>query len=194
MEAIELAGNAIGATLLKVIGYVYVEQAEKMLGFKHSIGAGLGFTDMKRRGHEMANKFRVVKSAYKTYKTAKKMEEQKDNNGNDEEKKQDIDETKPMMGMIETLWNYSVIDVEGTIRSACHKLDKDCSVSAKVRETRAKGLLEMGKIFMNRGVDAEEGLKAFEKQMKEGIEMSKNIEEHMKQQEQQEQQQQQQGQ
>ena len=38
--------------------------------FKHSVGAGLGLTALHRRGHDMANKFRVVKSAYKTYKSA----------------------------------------------------------------------------------------------------------------------------
>merc|ERR550525_2257028 len=31
-EVTELAGNAVGATLLKVIGYVYLEQSQKMLG------------------------------------------------------------------------------------------------------------------------------------------------------------------
>merc|ERR1712130_1057004 len=73
-EAIELSRNAIGATLLKVIGYVYMEQAAKILGFEHSVGAGLGLTEMKRRGHVIANKFRMMHSAFNTYKTAKKLE------------------------------------------------------------------------------------------------------------------------
>merc|ERR1711879_530912 len=71
-EVTELAANAVGATLLKVIGYVYLEQSQKMLGFKHSVGAGLGFTAFKRRGHDMANKYRVAKSAFKTMKNAVK--------------------------------------------------------------------------------------------------------------------------
>merc|ERR1712113_1297172 len=105
----------------------------------------------------------------------KKSEEKEQGCDNNEQKKKDsIDETTHMMPLIETLWNYSVIDIESTLRSACHKLDKDSSVSAKVRETRARGLYEMGKIFDAKGVSAQEGLKVFQEQMKEGIEMSKN--------------------
>merc|ERR1712157_368817 len=108
----------------------------------------------------------MLHSAYNTYKTAKKLDESKNNDdGDDEEKK--LDDTKPMMGMIETLWNYTVIDVEETLRSVCHKLDKDSSVSSEVREQRAKGLYELGKIFDAKGVDKSVGLAEFEKQMKE---------------------------
>merc|ERR1719148_256925 len=88
--------------------------------------------------------------------------------------------------MIETLWNVSVLDIESTLRRACHKLDKDASVSAEVRVSRAKGLWQMGRIFEEKGVSAEEGLAAFEKQMMEGMEVAQNIEKHRKQQEEEE--------
>ena len=186
-EADELSRNAVGATLLKVIGYVYMEQAAKILGFEHSVGAGLGFTEMKRRGHQIANKVRLIGSAYSAYKTAKKMDPMnnvvhKDGDEN-EEKKEELDETAPLMGMIEMAFIYTTIDVESTLRKVCHKIDKDASVDMKQREKRAKALYELGKIFDAKGVDKSVGLSEFEKQMKEGIEMSKNIEKHKKEQE-----------
>lgn len=163
------------------------------------MGAGLGLTSLHRRGHDMANKFRVVKSAYKTYKSAQmeetKEKEKKNENvdtgdGAEEKKKDEVEEMvdrMPVIGMIETLWNLSVIDIEGTLRSACHKLDKDSSVSKEVRVQRARGLLEMGKIFDAKGVEAEEGLKEIGSQLMAEMEVSRNREEYLKEQEQNEQ-------
>ena len=96
---------------------------------------------------------------------------------NDEEQKGDG--TQPMIGMIETLWNLSVIDIEGTLRSACHKLDKDCSVSKEQRVERAKALYEIGTIFDAKGVEAEEGLKAIGDQLKQEMEASKQREQYL---------------
>jgi len=178
-EAKELSTNVVGATLLKVIGYVYMEQAAKILGFEHSVGAGLGFTEMKRRGHQIANKMRLIGSAYSAYKSAKKMEPEMMNGDETEEKKEDV-AVEPIMGMIEMAFMYTTIDVENTLRKVCHKINKDASVDMKQRDERAKGLYELGKIFDAAGVEKSVGLLDFEKQMKEGIEMSKNIEKHRK--------------
>ncbi len=218
-EADELTQNGtnpVGATLLKVIGYVYLEESQKMLGFKHSVGAGLGVNSWRRRGHDMANRFRVVKAAYKTYKSAgaeaseqMKREEDaemkrakelskatfaaehggalpndaKDNEengdgGGSEEKKEDLPGADAMMGMIETMWNLSVIDIEGTLRKACHKIDKDSSVSKEQRVLRAKALCELGRIFDAKGVEAKQGLKAIGEQLAEQAGIARNIQEH----------------
>ena len=70
----ELSSSLFGGTLLKVIGYIYEEQAQKYLGFNHSVAAGVGLSVVKRKGHILATKYRVLKSAIKTYKIVKKMD------------------------------------------------------------------------------------------------------------------------
>merc|ERR1712039_285806 len=164
-----------------------MEQAAKILGFEHSVGAGLGLTEMKRRGHQIANKMRLIGSAYSAYKKAKKMDPNLMNgddvihkDGDEEKKEMDDVPVEPIMGMIEIAFMYTTIDVESTLRKVCHKIDKDASVDMKQRELRAKGMYELGKIFDANGVEKKVGLLDFEKQMKEGIEMSKNIEKHRK--------------
>ncbi|GBG28648.1 DnaJ family protein [Hondaea fermentalgiana] len=258
-EAKELSASPFGGTLLSVIGYVYVEQSEKMLGFKHSIGAGLGFTEMKRRGHVMATKYRVARSAYRTYRVAKKIEKKeqeklknktprdpdasptspdasgnaesksdktssaagaaaeatgatgatagapsapaadtaangaeesakkKPTEGADAEEEVQTDDEEGMaesfMGMIETLWNMSVLDIESTLRKACRKIFKDASVKLEVRILRARGLEIMGRIFQASGISAEEGLGAFQAQMKEQMDAAKTAQKYHQEQE-----------
>ena len=87
---------------------------------------------------------------------------------------------------LETLWNMSVIDIEGTLRKACHKLDKDSSVSKEHRVQRAKGLYELGMIFDAKGVEAEEGLKEIGNQLEQEMQFSKNKEEYLKKEQEQE--------
>jgi len=209
-EAQELSGSPFGGTLLNVIAYVYIEQAEKQLGFKHSLGAGLGITDLKRRGHVLATKYRVAKSAYKTYKVAKKMEKKeqmkekerqkiveaekkalgiseaesaktaegnvpKDDEGDADEENEEFDEEglESFTGMLETLWNISVIDVESTLRKVCRKLFKDASVTSQEHFERARGLELVGRVFQAKGISAEEGLGAFSAQIKEQMDAAK---------------------
>jgi len=53
-----------------------------------------------------------------------------------------------MMQMMEALWKISVVDIESTIRSACHKLLHDKSVPPEVISLRAKALAGVGQVFM----------------------------------------------
>jgi len=278
-EATELSASEFGGTLLSVIGYVYIEQAEKMLGFKHSVGAGIGLTELKRRGHVIGNNYRVARSVYKTYKIAKKYENKKTkevkgvanvdgekpsqgtpetstgpssaadvshvnvgettstkastsspadapsaeasgvptpvqdtkpeaskkgtaNNADaaeekkdapgpaktaHEEMEEDVEDDEmtdegvaSFLGMIETLWNISVIDVESTLRKVCRKLYKDSSVSAETRLARAKALEIMGKKFKEKGLSAEEGLGAFSKKMMDDMNLARETAQNQK--------------
>jgi len=192
-EAKVLATTPFGGTLLGVIAYVYLEQGEKRLGFAHSLGAGFGMTEMRRKGHVVATKYRVARSAYKTYKQAQSLQkkevakqEQKqkvmeeklkahEETGApvEEEEDDDLSGIESMLGMIETLWNLGVIDVESTLRTVCRKVFKDCSISRDIRDQRAKGLLVIGEIFQKNGISTEEGLGAFTNQMKEQVDAAK---------------------
>ena len=54
-----------------------------------------------------------------------------------------------MFSFLETLWKFSVLDIEKTLRSACHKLVHDKSVEKEVISARAQALVIVGTIFMN---------------------------------------------
>lgn len=86
-EAEELAQTGFGAALLKVIGYVYVEQGQQFLGFEHSFGAGIGMGDMRRRGHVLSNNYRMARSALRTYQVSQKMQKKANIKAAEEEAK-----------------------------------------------------------------------------------------------------------
>jgi hypothetical protein len=67
-------------------------------------------------------------------------------------------DSKAVSGLMETLWNYTVVDVESTLRSVCTKVLKDCSVSLEDRIKRAEGLIIIGQVFQSFGRSAEDGL------------------------------------
>ena len=66
-ESQELGKSPMGSTLLSVIGYVYVEQAQSYLRFKHSLAAGLGLVDLKSKRHKLSSKVKMYKSMFKAY-------------------------------------------------------------------------------------------------------------------------------
>ncbi|CAK4726299.1 unnamed protein product [Aphanomyces euteiches] len=61
--------------------------------------------------------------------------------------------------ILETAWNFTVMDVEATLRSVCFKLFKDSSVTAEARIKRAEGLAIIGEIFLASSQTSEAGLK-----------------------------------
>ncbi|ETV98080.1 hypothetical protein H310_09364 [Aphanomyces invadans] len=169
----ELASTAFGGTLIGVVGYVYEEQAHKHLGFRKSVAAGLGLQNVTKSAHVLSTKYKFLSSAVSAYskysKAAKKVEEF-------EKKKQQQTELTPddavcedqlarqlqqetLGGILETAWNFTVMDVEATLRSVCFKLFKDASVSAAQRVKRAEGLAILGEIFLASSQTAEAGLK-----------------------------------
>ncbi|KDO19323.1 hypothetical protein SPRG_15525 [Saprolegnia parasitica CBS 223.65] len=187
--ASELASTAFGGTLIGVVGYVYEEQALKHLGFKKSIAAGLGFKNVAKSAHVLATKYRVVSSAVNAYSVARKAGQEMDKAEKAEAKKKletptkaptepatsddDLEKEKVKRmeemsrklqqetfgSVLEIAWNYTVVDVESTLRNICFKLLKDSGVSAKDRVKRAEGLLIMGEIFMASSQTSEAGLK-----------------------------------
>lgn len=52
-----------------------------------------------------------------------------------------------MMAVIEMMWRVSVVDIESTLRTACHKVLYDHSVDATVRLKRAQAMRIVGEVF-----------------------------------------------
>lgn len=123
------------------------------MGFKSSVGAGMGFGGIASSAHTLANKFRLVSSAIKTFSAAKKA-----NRLQEESKVESSMSPESFESVLETLWNYTVVDVEATLRQVCFKLFKDSSISHEVRTKRAEGLILTAQIFMENAQDSSVGL------------------------------------
>ncbi|KAI8907144.1 X-domain of DnaJ-containing-domain-containing protein [Gorgonomyces haynaldii] len=156
-EAKELSETAFGGTLIGVVGYVYQEQAELFLGFTKSVTAGLGLNNISKSAHVFANQYKVLSSAVKMYNVARKEEaniKKMQETGNPGEMSASSVDT-----LMETLWNFTVLDVENTLRQVCIKVLKDSSIPYETRVKRAEGLYVIGQIFQESQKSAEDALK-----------------------------------
>jgi X-domain of DnaJ-containing len=154
-EAKDLTETAFGGTLIGVLAYIYNEQACSYLGFKSSVGDGMGLGNISSSAHTIGNKFRLVSSAVKTYTAARKEGAKRQQSGAGAEASLS---PESFDSMLETLWNYTVVDVESTLREVCFKLLKDSSVPIETRVKRAQGLLLISQIFMESAQTSDKGL------------------------------------
>jgi hypothetical protein len=154
--------------LILTKGYVYDEQATSFLGFKKSIGAGMGITNLSQSAHVFASKYRVLSSAVKLYKEVSK----------EDPKKAEAEKGVPniteqgLESVLETLWNFTVVDVESTLRGVCTKVLKDSSIPFDDRVKRAEGMLIIGEIFQSLAQSAETGLSELESHLKQSVPIS----------------------
>ena len=95
---------------------------------------------------------------YSTFKAAKAMEEQKAAENlkkSEEEKKQDEERKVPneqdmehmksiSENMIDVAWSMTVLDIEGTLRSAIDKIFRDQKTDKGLKAKRALGLIKLG--------------------------------------------------
>uniref|UniRef100_A0A7S3K2U7 J domain-containing protein n=1 Tax=Aureoumbra lagunensis TaxID=44058 RepID=A0A7S3K2U7_9STRA len=171
-QADDLASTAFGATLLGVIGYVYQVAGTKHLGRHKPLGLEGHFISMKQKAHIFGTKFDAARDVLKvavkssaahsaekraaTYITKPSSENQNISSTETnedarkakafaEQKQQDM-----MLSFLEVMWRITVVDVESTLRGACHKLLYDHSVDLDTRLRRAKGLIILGEVFSSR--------------------------------------------
>lgn len=152
---------------------MYEEQALHFLGFKKSVTAGLGLDNVAQSAHVFASKYKVLSSAVKMYGIAREEERKQmrkaQNPNGPQDPQDDLPNPKAVQGLLETLWNYTVVDVEATLRSVCVKVLKDSSVPFEDRVKRAEGLLLLGEIFKAHASTEEAGLNEFGAKMSMGM-------------------------
>jgi hypothetical protein len=83
-----------------------------------------------------------------------------------------------MGAIIETMWHVSVVDIEATLRSACHKVFKDSGVSADVRNARAEALLILAEAYGEFSQTHESGLAAFRVQLNDEMKAAEEAAKH----------------
>lgn len=163
-EAVEMGKTPFGGTLLKVIGYVYEEQATQKLG-----GLDGFLANLKESLHNMQEKRKLYSNifsvGYAVYKEGQKK---------DPELKDDANTAaeflkRHMQLLIESLWRANVQDIESTLRKVCHKVLNDRSVSPEQRIERGKALMILGIVFTEAGVDQKEGIASITDKITQGI-------------------------
>lgn len=168
-EAKELTSSGLGGAMISLLGNSYMLHAKNYLGFSHSLSAGLGINEMKRKAHVISTQYNLLASAVKGVSKARKeglfkeaMEEGK--------QPEDMDAKKQMDGfliMIDTLWRMTIIDVEKTVGRICSKIFADQGVDRATRTRRAKAILLIGQIFKKHGSKSDEGLREIKSKLQQ---------------------------
>eukprot|EP00474_Spongospora_subterranea_P000612 CRZ01070.1 hypothetical protein [Spongospora subterranea] len=170
-EAKELSASAFGGTLIGVVGYVYQEQALNFLGFRHGVSAGIGINNVKKSAHVLATKYRLMSSAFKAYQASKEAAKQEQSGSHsadaDPQPNSAIPSQEGIDAILETMWNITVYDVEGTLRNVCQKLFQDTSVSIEHRHQRAQGLLIIASTFLKMSQSTTAGLQELKTKMQQ---------------------------
>lgn len=123
----ELSATAFGATLLGVIGFVYELAGQKHIGRNKGSGVQGHLLSLKQKAHIFATKFDTARDFLKVAVKSK---------------------DAAMLSFLEVMWRITVVDVEATLRSACHKILYDTGVTFDKRIERAEKLVSLGGIFL----------------------------------------------
>ena len=144
----DLASNAFGAALLDVVGYAY----EMAGGARAARGAGArGAFALRRRAHALGTRLATARSLGKAggrslaARRAEKREATLDAAAAAASKQKR--ESELTLSMLEVMWRLTVVDVETTLRVACHKVLNDHGAPRETRLARARGLAIVGRAF-----------------------------------------------
>ena len=201
----ELSQSPLACSLLGIIGYIYQEQAKKFLGFEYSFTSGIGLDGFRRYTHSLGTKWKLLASGVKTYRVMKKAQRKMSAAEKKKKRKESVVKTEDskdddavggepdssiediamenISTIIETLWNLNVLDVESTLRKVCAKVLKDGSVSPESRSARAKALLLLGELFLEKAIKSRDGIEQFADKLKDDISAAKRAEKMRKEQE-----------
>lgn len=158
-RAKNLASTPFGEELLHVIGYVYTLAGQKQLGRADNFGLAGHMYSLKQKGHIIGTQFDAfgagVKAAWQQHKVSKEIAQKEqaktsqESNPDAPPPEEDVSQEQraAMMNMLEALWKISVLDIESTVRNACHKLLHDKSVDPTEINRRARALVAVGELF-----------------------------------------------
>lgn len=154
--AADLASNAFGAALLGVVGYAY----EMAGGARAARGAGArGAFALRRRVNALGTRLATAGSIGRAggrsllARGAEKREGRLDAAAAAAAKQQR--EADLTVSMLEVMWRLTVVDVETTLRAACHKVLNDHGASREARVARARGLAIAGRVFRDASAASE---------------------------------------
>ncbi|KAJ3555447.1 hypothetical protein NP233_g12205 [Leucocoprinus birnbaumii] len=145
-EAEDLKLESFGVELLHTIGHVYVMKGTTYLKSRKMLGIPGFWSRLKEKGSVAKDMWGVLGSALSVRDVLQEMEkvQQKGEAGEEELKALEMDMTGKMLL---ASWRGARLEVIQVLREVVDNVLKDSSVSDVVILNRAKGLIDMGKLF-----------------------------------------------
>jgi len=159
-EAAELVHVSFGGRLLRTIGGVYESCAEQFFAsLRGTFTFETQMAQLRESSHKVQAKVQLMSSVCKSGLAFKRMHDSAGGSTNEddqEEKEKAVRETMSSLEdslpvFLQTIWDMSAVDIEGTLRHVCGKVLKDISVPWQIRQRRAAALLRMGRVFRDVG-------------------------------------------
>jgi len=153
IKAASLATTPFGEELLHTIGYTYALAGQKQLGRQAPLGLEGHMLSLKQKGHILGTKFDAFGAGVKAFVSqqraskSEKLETTPEDEAADPDKPVSQDQANLMLDFMTVMWKMSVVDIESTLRSACHKVLHDKAVDKDVITKRATAMAIVGKIF-----------------------------------------------
>jgi len=160
-EASELVHVSFGGRLLRTIGGIYTSVAEQFFTtLRGQLSLESQVAQWKESTQVAKSAFSRASSVVQSLKAVKKMQEAAGNtqaSEEDQDKKEEairqtmssLEESLPVV--LQTTWDWCVVDIEATLRQVCSKVLKDVSVPWQIRYRRALALQRLGRVFRDVG-------------------------------------------
>lgn len=150
--ATDLSETPFGATLVGVLGYVYHLAGQKHLGRQKTFGLEGHLLSLKQKAHIANTKLETVRDFARVAVNSTRASSAERKASQDQSFKllAEQRQSEAMMSFLEVMWRISVVDIESTLRSACHKVLYDNGVDFKQRMQRARNLVVLGEAFLTR--------------------------------------------
>lgn len=135
-----------GANLLKLIGYVFIQEAQQHLGRWWGIQGF--FAEVREKFHNASESVGIITSAARLAIAQRQLARDPESGApplSDEERQHW--EEKAIQTGLNTFWRLGKMDIEKTVRSVCETVLRDPTLSDTTRKQRAKGLEEIGMYF-----------------------------------------------
>ena len=152
-EAVEASKTNFGPQLLETLGFVYHNRAQIFLMDERGETLSRQFASWKSTGRAMGSKATAVGSVAKSVLAAKQMHDLAEK----AEKEPDAQATMgkameaSMPLFLQTVWDFSVMDILKTTKHVAKLILKDTSVPWQVVHRRALAMQQIGRIFMDVG-------------------------------------------
>ncbi|CAM9568381.1 unnamed protein product [Scytosiphon promiscuus] len=160
-EALQLRDQSMGREILRTVGYVYKNYAQRSLGKlaqnvlqPQAIRGRMKF--YSDQAHRVNNILSAVSSTTRLYvhlQTRKPDQSSSSKRGGRDKgrrtpvERHSADEEETVSRVLEALWKVHRVDVEHTVQRACKMVLRDPRALPSVQKKRAEALLRLGSIF-----------------------------------------------
>ena len=152
-EAVEASKTNFGPQLLETLGFVYHNRAQMYLMDERGETISRQFASWKSTGRAMGSKATAVGSVAKSVFAAKQMHDLAEKAEKEPAAQASIgkamEESMPLF--LQTVWDFSVMDILKTTKHVSKLILKDTSVPWQVVHRRALAMERLGRIFMDVG-------------------------------------------